>query len=154
MEEKILARVGKREITEEDLRRLRLLLGDQAQHFQGPEGDKQLLNELINQELLYLDAKDKGMDQDAAYLDQVKTMKKDLLQQYALKSLLGLVQVTTEETEDYYQKHQGEYSEEDKKDMPKLMRQIYMQLTLVKQQATYVKYVKELEEKYKVKRID
>lgn len=151
-EDKILARVGQRKISEEDVRRLRLMLGEQAQHFEGEEGDKRLLDELINQELLYLDAIDRSLDKDQAFLDQYEAAKKQMLQQYALNSLLGKFQVSVEETEAYFSSHKDQFSEEELKNKDELLKRIYMQLLLLKQQAGYVNFTKELEEKYSVER--
>lgn len=151
-EDKILAEVGDRKITDEDIRRLRLLLGDSADHFKGQEGEKRLLDELINQELLYRDAIDRGLDKDEVFLEEYEAAKKQMLQQYALKTLLGQVQVSPEETEAYYEAHKDKFTDKEKEDKNNLLKNIYMQLVLLRQQARYVNYSKELEDKYKVKR--
>ena len=54
---KVLARVEGREITENDVNRLVRSLGPQrAAQFNSPDGKSQLVEELINQELFYVDA--------------------------------------------------------------------------------------------------
>ena len=151
-EDKILAEVGSRKITEGDVRRLRILLGEGEKHFSGPEGDRRLLDELINQELLYLDAIDKALDEEDSFIEEYESAKKQMLQQYALRRLLGQVQVSLEETEAYYEAHKDKYTDKQKRDMDELKKQIYMQLLLLKQQAEYVNYTKALSEKYGVTR--
>ena len=70
---KVLAKVGHREITQEDVSFLINNLNPQSSgKFQSEEGQKQLLEELINQELFYLDGLDKNLDQDDFYLKNWK----------------------------------------------------------------------------------
>lgn len=56
MENKVLAVVDGRDITEYDLYDLLQNIGQNASHFQNEEGQKQLVNELVMQELLYSEA--------------------------------------------------------------------------------------------------
>lgn len=157
MDDTILARVGERTITKQEVEELRKLLGEQAEHFQGEEGDSRLLEEIIHQELLYRDAMDKKMDEEEEFqkqLDaQIAMIKKQLLQQYALQKLLSAVQVLPQEVEEYYRANEEHFSEEEKKNPDKQKSQIYMQLLLLRQQATYVNYTTTLEKTYPVTRM-
>lgn len=157
MDNPILARVGERTITRQEVDELRKLLGEQAQHFDGEEGDSRLLEEIIHQELLYRDAIDKHIDEEEAFkqqLDQqIDAMKKQLLQQYALQKLLSAVQVLPQDVEEYYRANEEHFSEEEKKNPDKQKSQIYMQLLLLRQQATYVNYTATLEKTYPVTRM-
>lgn len=157
MDDTILARVGERTITKQEVEELRKLLGEQAEHFQGEEGDCRLLEEIIHQELLYRDAMDKKMDEEEEFqkqLDaQIAMIKKQLLQQYALQKLLSAVQVLPQEVEEYYRANEEHFSEEEKKNPDKMKSQIYMQLLLLRQQATYVNYTGTLEKTYPVTRM-
>lgn len=157
MDEMILARVGERTITKQEVEELRKLLGEQAEHFQGEEGDSRLLEEIIHQELLYRDAMDKKMDEEEEFqkqLDaQIAMIKKQLLQQYALQKLLSAVQVLPQEVEEYYRANEEHFSEEEKKNPDRQKSQIYMQLLLLRQQATYVNYTGTLEKTYPVTRM-
>lgn len=156
MDDSILARVDDRAITRQEVEDLRRLLGEQAEHFQGEEGDARLLEEIIHQELLYRDAVDKHIDEEEAFKkqleEQMTLVKKQLLQQYALQKLLSAVQVLPQEVEDYYRANEEHFSEEEKKDPDKQKSQIYMQLLLLRQQATYVNYTASLEKTYRVMR--
>lgn len=157
MDDTILARVEEREITQQDVDELRQLLGGQAEHFQGEEGDQRLLEEIIHQELLYRDALDKHIDEEEEFKkrldEQMETIKKQLLQQYSMQKLLSAVQVLPQEVEEYYRANEEHFTDEEKKDPDKLKSQIYMQLVLLRQQATYVNYTNTLEKTYQVSRM-
>ena len=65
MEKKILATVGEKEITNLDVENaLKSLDPYQAMHFQTEEGKKQLLEDLVNQELFYMQAKEDQLHND------------------------------------------------------------------------------------------
>ena len=157
MTDTVLARVGEREITQSEVDALRKMLGEQSEHFKGEEGDKRLLEEIINQELMYRDALDKNVEAEDDFQKQWEreeaSLKKQVLQQYALSHLLGEVKVLPQEVEAYFSANQEHFTEEEKKNPDQLKSQIYMQLMLLRQQATYVNYTKELESKYPVERI-
>jgi peptidyl-prolyl cis-trans isomerase C len=105
MENKVLAVVNGREVTETDLQFLVQSMGQNARQFQGPEGRKQLIEELIMQELLYTEALEKGLDKEEGYLKAVRHMQSTLLKQYALNQLLSNLTVTDEEGEAYFNLH-------------------------------------------------
>ena len=57
VENKVLAKVDEREITERDVEQFLADIGPQmAMQFQSAEGKERIVEELVNQELLYLDA--------------------------------------------------------------------------------------------------
>lgn len=105
MENKVLAVVDGRNITEMDLNFLVQSMGQNAAHFQGENGKKQLIEELVMQELLYSDALEKGYDKDAEFIQAVEHMQKTLLKQYALNKLLSTIQVSDEEALEYFNAH-------------------------------------------------
>ncbi len=105
MENKVLAVVDGREVTQSDLYELLQSIGQNANQFQDAEGQKQLVNELVMQELLYSEALAKGLDQDAEYKNALMHMQKTLLKQYALNKLLTSVTVTDEEARAYFDAH-------------------------------------------------
>ena len=56
---KVVARVEGKEITEQDVMKFLEEIGPQvAMQFQSPDGMQQIIGEMINQELLLLDAKE------------------------------------------------------------------------------------------------
>lgn len=106
MENKVLAVVDGREITQKDLFNLLQSIGQNAMQFQNEEGQKQLVDELVMQELLYSDALSKNLQEDAQYKEAVEEMKRSLLKQYAMKKLMDEVEgATEEEIKEYYDAH-------------------------------------------------
>ena len=113
MENKTLAVVDGREVTQTDLYELLQTLGQNAGNFQDEVGQKQLINELIMQELLYSEAVAKGLDKDPEYLAALERMQKTLLKQYALNKLLTSVEVTEEEAQSYFETHQASFKKSE-----------------------------------------
>ena len=79
MENKILAVVDGRNITQSDVFHLIQSIGQNAAAFQGAEGQKQLLDELVMQELLYSDALKQGLQDEEDFKSALEEMKKSLL---------------------------------------------------------------------------
>lgn len=112
MNNNVLAVVEGREITEQDLQQLLQSLGpQQAMQFNSEEGKERLLEELINQELFYIDAKDKNMDEEAEFKTELEKAKASLLKQYAMRDLLGNADVTEEEVTEYYNNNKEMFKE-------------------------------------------
>lgn len=106
MDAKVLAKVEGKEITELDVNRFLSELNPQiAMQFSTPEGKKQLVEELINQELIYLDAIDNKLDESPEFLKELEIMKQGLLKQYTIQQILKDVKVDEDEVKDYYEAH-------------------------------------------------
>ena len=102
-ENKVLAVVKGKEITEADVNvLLQNLVSQGNSNFSSEEGKKQLLDELINQELFYFEAKEKDYDKENGFLQELEINKRNILKNYALKKLLSSVSVTQDEIENYY----------------------------------------------------
>lgn len=102
MNTNLIAKVDGRDITEADLNSLIQNLGPNAARFANPEGRKQLIEELVTQELFYSDAIANGFDNDEAFVTALETMKRNLLKQYALNKLLSNVTVSDEEARAHF----------------------------------------------------
>lgn len=110
MTKQIIATVGEKEITKDDLNvALQHAPKNQAMQFNTPEGRKYLLSEMVTQEMLYLDAKERGLDQNEDFLKEVETMKENLLKQYAINHLLKGVTVSDDEVREYYEQHPEQF---------------------------------------------
>ena len=95
-DKKVLATVEGREITEDHIDRMLAGLGPQrGAQFNTPEGRRTLLNEIITQELIFVDAKQNNLDQEPEYEAEVEIMKEELLKQYGLRKLLQDVEVSS-----------------------------------------------------------
>lgn len=106
----VLAKVEDREITQRDLQFFLQNLNPQtAAQFQSEAGQKQLLQELVNQELFYLEAKKSGLDQNPTYLQSLEQLKDNLLKQFAVTQLLNSISVSEEELQSYYKENQEQF---------------------------------------------
>ncbi len=109
-DKKILATVHGRTISEEDVVNFISRLDRQtAARFQSEAGQKQLLEELVRQELMLLDALNKGYDKDADFIFEMEKVKDSLLKQYAVGKALSGISVTDEELKAYYNENNEDY---------------------------------------------
>lgn len=108
--EKILARVGDRTITGEDFNIFMSQLDPSTgQYFIKNKLLDQVLDELIYQEMLYLNAKEKGWDKDEEFQKVIRKTEESLLKTYSLGKLFGDIKVTEGEIKDYFEKHNDEF---------------------------------------------
>ena len=111
MEKKILAKVGQKEITNLDVQgAIQGLDPFQAQQFQTEEGQKYVLDDLINQELLYMYAKDNKMDQDEDFRNEMKKIEENVLKQYVINKILTSVKLTEEEKKAFFEAQKQSFS--------------------------------------------
>lgn len=103
MENKIIAVVDGREVRESDFNLLMNNLGQNAAYFQGEEGRKKLIEELIMHEMVYSDALENELEKDEEFIHVLNTMKKSMLQQYGLSKILNKVTVSDDEIAEYYE---------------------------------------------------
>lgn len=102
---KILAEVGDKKITQEEV--MKFIGGMQGgQQFMSPQGINQIADELVNQELLYIDALEKGLDKDEEFIKEVEFAKSNMLKNYAMHELFKDIEVSDEELKDYYNNNQ------------------------------------------------
>lgn len=107
MNNNILAVVDGREITQSDLYELVQSIGQNAMQFQSAEGQKQLVNELVMQELLYSDALAHKLNEEEEFKVAVERMTRSLLKQFAMSKLLQSVTVTDDEVKAYFEAHKA-----------------------------------------------
>ena len=102
MDNKVLAVVDGREIRESDLNNLMKNLGQNAAYFQGADGRKKLIDELVMQELMYSDAVERNLETEEEFIEVFDSMKKSMLQQYNLRKMFNKITVSDEEIKDFY----------------------------------------------------
>lgn len=103
MENKVYAVVGSKEITEKDVQDFLQNIGPQnAMQFQGEDGIKRIVEELINHELMFLEAKEEKLDEEDVFIREVENMKNNLLKQYAIQKMLSKVEITEDEVKEFY----------------------------------------------------
>lgn len=110
MENKVLATINGREVTQEDLNLLIESLGPQrAGQFASEEGQQRLLEELVNQELFYAEAVEKEFDKEEAFQAELERMKVTMLKQYAMRRILNDIKADEEEVAEYYNKNKERF---------------------------------------------
>lgn len=102
MEKKVLAVVDGREITQTDMEILISHLGQQALQFANPEGEKRLLDELVNEELFYSNGLDINIESDEEFKKELEKSKATLIKQYMIRKTVSDVRVSEEEIAEYY----------------------------------------------------
>lgn len=111
-EKKVLAVVEGREITQEDLELvIQSLNPQQANQFQSDEGKQRLLQELVNQELIYLDAVEKGVESNLDYQRSLKKMKENFLKQYAMNAMFQQAEVSEDEIQTFYEENPDQFQQ-------------------------------------------
>lgn len=106
----IIATVGDRKITQQDIDMVLMTLDPmKAQQYSTEEGKQKLIEELVNQELFYLDALELKLDQQQIYLDEVERTKNALLKQFAINNLLKDATVSEDEVKQYYEDNKDKF---------------------------------------------
>ncbi len=115
MENKVIAVVDGREITEQHMAHLINTIGpERMAQFQGEQGKSQLVQELINQELFYSHAMAKGYQEESDYLNEVEIVRANLLKSYAIRKFLGEVKFDQTDVEKYYAANKAQFVEPEK----------------------------------------
>ncbi|WP_432402733.1 peptidylprolyl isomerase [Wukongibacter sp. M2B1] len=134
---KILAVVNGKEITENDVNvLLQNFVAQGNMNFNSEQGKKQILDELINQELFYLDAIENNYDKEEEFLKELEINKVNILKNYSLKKVLNGVSVTDEEIKEYFNNNQESF---------KTPESIQASHILVKEEEEINKVAKEIE---------
>lgn len=98
----ILAEVNGKEIKQSDV--ITFISQMQGgQQFMNPKGIHQIADELVNQELMYIDAKENNLDQDKEFKDQLEITKENMLKNYAMHLLFDSIKVSDDEIKEYYE---------------------------------------------------
>ena len=113
MTEKILARVGTLTVTENEVNELIASLGQRASAYNTPEGRRAILNQLIGNKLLLLDARRNLYEAEAEFKAQLNAVKENLLVNYAAEKAVSSVKVTDEEAENYYNENKEQFIGEE-----------------------------------------
>ncbi|MEG1004585.1 peptidylprolyl isomerase [Clostridium sp.] len=113
MENKVLATVGSNEITEKELNEIiSKYPADRKMMFEGEQGKKQLLEQMIQFELLNQFGKELKLDETNEYKETVERLSKEILTQVTISKILGDITVTDEEAKEYYEAHKDQFAEQ------------------------------------------
>ena len=110
---KILATVSGMPITEDDVNEFLMGLGQRGQAYNNPEGRKIVLNQLVGNKLLLLDAKRNLLEAEPAFKAQLAKIKDNMLASYAGEKAISSVTVSDKEAEEYYEAHKEQFVSEE-----------------------------------------
>ncbi|MDO5714320.1 MAG: peptidylprolyl isomerase [Tissierellia bacterium] len=104
-ESKIVAKVEDKVITEDEvLNFIRDMGPEMANNFKSEEGIKSVINELVHQELMYLDAEENKIYEEDEFKKALEATRKNLLKSYAFSKIVGNITATEEDAKEYYEK--------------------------------------------------
>ncbi len=107
---KVLAVVGGKQITDMDVDAMIASMGQTGQNYNSPQGRAAILEELINQKLLLLDATRNLYERDQAFKDQLARVKEEMLVNYAVSKAVSGVRVTDDEAKQYFDEHPEQFA--------------------------------------------
>ena len=102
-EEKILATVGGKPITEMDVEMMLMQMGQRASAYNNPQGRAMILEQLINSKLFLMDAQKNLYEREPAFKEQFNKVKEEMLSRYAVQKAVERVRVTDEEAKKYFE---------------------------------------------------
>lgn len=106
-----VAKVGDTAITKKDLQQEMESLPPMAKEFfKGPEGMTRFVDELVKKELLYLEAKKRGLDKAEDFQRRMEEFRKyTLINQLLEKEIESLGKITDTDVKNYYEQHKDEF---------------------------------------------
>lgn len=107
---RVLAVVGGQQITETDVDMLIASMGQAGQNYMSPQGRAAVLEELINQKLMLLDAVRNLYEREPEFKEQLARVKNELLVNYAVNKAVSSVRVTDEEAKQYFDEHPEQFA--------------------------------------------
>jgi len=107
----VVAKVGGEVITTKDVEQEVAALPDFAKEFfKGPDGTSRLVDELVKKELLYVEAKKRGLDKDEEFQRKFEEVKKNaLITRLLEKEVKATPQMSEKDVKDYYDAHKDEF---------------------------------------------
>ncbi len=107
-----VAKVGSTTLTEEDIKREMKGLPPQIQAmFEGQTGMEKFVGELVKKEILFLEAKKKGLEDNPEYKKKVEDFKKlTLISMLLEKEIEDKTKVSEKDVKDYYDAHKAEFA--------------------------------------------
>ncbi len=100
--EKILATVGGKPITEQEIDAMLARMGQRGQAYNTPEGRAMILEQVIAQQLLLVDANISMLEREPAFKEQMRRVREELLIKYSMQKIMDGVRVNDDEVQKYY----------------------------------------------------
>lgn len=114
MDKQVLAVVNGREITRDELNQFMMSLGQNAARYANPEGEKILINELVNQSLFLSEALELNMDAEEEFQAQLAEEKLMLMKQYAVRKCLATAHVSDDELKAHYEANKEQFTKPER----------------------------------------
>lgn len=111
--ERILASVMGNPITDSDVDRMIQSLGQRGQGYNSPQGRAVILDQLISQRLMLLDAQRSFLEHDPVFQQQLKQVKDELLVNFAIGKLISGISVSDAEARAFYDAHPDQFVGEE-----------------------------------------
>ena len=108
--DKIIAKVGPITISESEVDEFLMGLGQRGQGYNTPEGRKIILEQLIGNKLLLLDARRNLIEAEPEFKAQLAKLKDTLLINYAAEKVVSKVQVSDKEAMEYYEANKNNFA--------------------------------------------
>lgn len=109
----VLAHVGEASLTQEDLKDFLASMPPEYAQQLASLGEELMLEELINQELLYQDALAKKLQDSPAYKKEMEKLGKEVLKGMAINQVLQQAEPTDAESREYYEEKKNDYTREE-----------------------------------------
>ena len=109
MENKILATIGTQTVTEADVNAMIASLAQRGKNYNTPEGRTIILDQLINQKLLLMDAVRNLYEREPEFKAELARVKEELLINYAVNKAVSSVKVTDEEAKKYFDENAEQF---------------------------------------------
>ena len=109
METKILAKVNGTPITEADVDRMLMAMGQNGQAYNNPQGRAMIVDQLISKKLMLLDAEKNLYEYDAEFKAELEYIKEDMLANFAIKKTVEAITVTDDEVKKEYDENQDKF---------------------------------------------
>jgi len=110
MENKILANVGGIAVTEAEVNEMVASLSQRGQNFDNAQGREMILEQIISNKLLLLDAKKNMYEYNAEFKAQMEKIKEDMLISFAMaKTFEAVKPATDEEIQKFYEENKANF---------------------------------------------
>lgn len=109
---KVLAVIGNLTVTEADVEEMIASLAQRGKNYNTHEGRAIVLDQLINQKLLLMDAARNLYEREPEFKAELSRLKEDLLVNYAASKAISSVRVADADVKKYFDEHPDEFKSE------------------------------------------
>ncbi len=114
MDNKILAKIGSQVIMESEVNEMVASLAQSGQNYDNPQGRSAILEQLIANKLLLIEAQKNLYEHNAEFKAQLEKVKNDMLVNFAISKMLSEVKpATDEEVKKYYDNNKEQFAKDE-----------------------------------------